>query len=771
MAKFDKNLNIIQNTNLTDEIEVDFTLSSLNYDLNMNNIVFIPELGNYIFIIDTYNIEGITSRFYYFPDIFIPNETFHLSSISSIISQSESTNKITTNKITNISTTIINAFQSTIISTTIINAFQSTIINASTTLLNFSPSITSIISKNSNISSSIINIHSTEIKNTISFPSTTTKRISPSTITDSTKSNIRTTEALITTSLSNFKTSLINDVSSTTSFIRIPNISSKIKSTLLSTSLSNYPSLSQSISFFSNTLITSNPSLLSRKINSSYPSSSYSSSIHTQKIISTFIQKNEKNEDKNNNDVCSTEYSYKNIITNECVKQCSYNESINEICYINNLTENNINNITQNTRNLINKIEVNKKTNLVINGNNAIYQIISSEVMNDNINKNISIIDFGDCGEKIKYTYNIDYLLILQLDIFLDTSQNIIMKYEVFNPYTLEKIDLSICDEMTINTYLPYSIPEEDLDLFIKLQELGYDLYNPNDSFYHDICTPYTTSNKTDILLSDRRLDYYKNMTFCEEGCTYKNYNYTIKRVQCECNVNNEINSNIDNIKFYGNYFFSSFFQIENFSNIKILKCLKLVFSKLGQIKNIGSYIFIALILINIILFILFCKYGKNQLFIIINIVIKNKNVTMPIKKNSKKDKVKKINLGNKIGEIIFNKNIIINNSYKAKSNQNNKSNSLLNYKEVTKRTNLKSLSSLEKLQKKKNNNKLPSKLKMSNKENKKKSKEIKIDHKYNDMELNSLIYKDAIIYDKRTYFQYYCSLLKQKHLIFFTFL
>ena len=185
MAKFDKNLNIIQNTNLTDEIEVDFTLSSLNYDLNMNNIVFIPELGNYIFIIDTYNIEGITSRFYYFPDIFIPNETFHLSSISSIISQSESTNKITTNKITNISTTIINAFQSTIISTTIINAFQSTIINASTTLLNFSPSITSIISKNSNISSSIINIHSTEIKNTISFPSTTTKRISPSTITDS----------------------------------------------------------------------------------------------------------------------------------------------------------------------------------------------------------------------------------------------------------------------------------------------------------------------------------------------------------------------------------------------------------------------------------------------------------------------------------------------------------------------------------------------------------------------------------------------------------
>ena len=40
-----------------------------------------------------------------------------------------------------------------------------------------------------------------------------------------------------------------------------------------------------------------------------------------------------------------------------------------------------------------------------------------------------------------------------------------------------------------------------------------------------------------------------------------------------------------------------------------------------------------------------------------------------------------------------------------------------------------------------------------------------------NDQELNSLIYKLAIKYDKRTYFQYYWSLLKKKQLILFTFL
>ena len=39
-----------------------------------------------------------------------------------------------------------------------------------------------------------------------------------------------------------------------------------------------------------------------------------------------------------------------------------------------------------------------------------------------------------------------------------------------------------------------------------------------------------------------------------------------------------------------------------------------------------------------------------------------------------------------------------------------------------------------------------------------------------NDQELNTLEYEKALIYDKRSYFQYYWSLLKKKHLILFTF-
>ena len=40
----------------------------------------------------------------------------------------------------------------------------------------------------------------------------------------------------------------------------------------------------------------------------------------------------------------------------------------------------------------------------------------------------------------------------------------------------------------------------------------------------------------------------------------------------------------------------------------------------------------------------------------------------------------------------------------------------------------------------------------------------------YNDYELNNLSYKSALKIDKRSYFQYYFSLLKMKHILIFTF-
>ena len=53
------------------------------------------------------------------------------------------------------------------------------------------------------------------------------------------------------------------------------------------------------------------------------------------------------------------------------------------------------------------------------------------------------------------------------------------LNYELYNPNTLDIIDLSICSGMSIDTYLPYQLSDKDLELYINLNKSGYDLFNP----------------------------------------------------------------------------------------------------------------------------------------------------------------------------------------------------------------------------------------------------------------------------------------------------
>ena len=98
---------------------------------------------------------------------------------------------------------------------------------------------------------------------------------------------------------------------------------------------------------------------------------------------------------------------------------------------------NNIEDITKDMRNIINNTKINQETNIIIEGDNVVYQIISSEKMYENKNKNISIIDLGDCGEKLKEHYKIKELLIFKMDLKLNDNSPNILNYEVYNPLTL----------------------------------------------------------------------------------------------------------------------------------------------------------------------------------------------------------------------------------------------------------------------------------------------------------------------------------------------
>ena len=153
--------------------------------------------------------------------------------------------------------------------------------------------------------------------------------------------------------------------------------------------------------------------------------------------------------------------------------------------------------------------------------------------------------------------------------------------------------------------------------------------------------------------------------------------------------------------------------------------------------------------------------------------------------KNNKKDKINK-NENNSSGNIvqkniIFNVNVIKSNNKKNKLSIKKKysifdNNNIINKNNISKE-NVNSSKKMLNLYNRKSTNLKSPKIK-----NSKKYKNQKINNDFskyndyiyknlNDQELNSLDYLIAIELDNRTYFQYYWSLLKKKHLIFFTFI
>ena len=57
-----------------------------------------------------------------------------------------------------------------------------------------------------------------------------------------------------------------------------------------------------------------------------------------------------------------------------------------------------------------------------------------------------------------------------------------------------------------------------------ELSSLGYDLYNPEDPFYNDKCTPFA-NNSVDVPLKDRREEFYIEVPFCGSNCRYEGIN------------------------------------------------------------------------------------------------------------------------------------------------------------------------------------------------------------------------------------------------------
>ena len=219
-------------------------------------------------------------------------------------------------------------------------------------------------------------------------------------------------------------------------------------------------------------------------------------------------------------------------------------------------------------------------------------------------------------------------------------------------------------------------------------------------------------------------------MTLCEENCELNNYNYSIEKAICFCEIKTSISSNYD-YKFNKKEFFKSFIDIKNIANINIIKCFKVALNIKNISSNYGFYITISIIVYHLITTFIFWfisyKKIKMDLFNISIILSSNKSIEFqpiikakgnPIRKQSRKNNFIKV---------------VKNAEYNIENNTN---------KEKT----------IEKNNLKSNN----------------KTECINIELK--DFEINSLEYEEALKFDKRNYFQYYIYLLKNNHPIIFSF-
>ena len=328
----------------------------------------------------------------------------------------------------------------------------------------------------------------------------------------------------------------------------------------------------------------------------------------------------------------------------------------------------------------------------IIEGENVIFQMTTTTNQINNLKynlySNISSIILGECENILQEHYHIDSpLIILKVDIKRNDTISTQVEYEVYNPNDLTKLNLSYCDNEQINIYPPLNLDQRIIDLYQNLKEQGYDLFNSKDNFYNDICSPYNSYNDTDVILNDRRNDYYiPNISLCEENCEYQDFNVETLKANCQCNVKTEINSDTNNVKFSPNIIFENFYKVERYANIKVVICYRQVFNKERLKKNWGSYITIIIAFLFIISMSLnFININKRIRKIIHKLILQSNLLKKEFQKKEKETKnnlnEKYINKNKRKREFKDTKKIItsLSNTQKIKLNTNKDSKRLNN--------------------------------------------------------------------------------------------
>ena len=335
---------------------------------------------------------------------------------------------------------------------------------------------------------------------------------------------------------------------------------------------------------------------------------------------------------------CPEILPYEIIATKECILTCSYQNLLDLICKPSNIKvdieqmKDTFKKEIITNDEIINDVLNKEFEDVTVEGYNSTYQITTTtnqeKAISSNNDDSISNIDLGLCEDIIKKENSIDpnvSLIILKDDLKRNETFSTQVEYEVYDPTTRKVLNLSSCQNTTILIIVPLDADEKTMDLYNNAKNQGYDIFDPEDEFYNDICTVYTSEKGTDMILSDRRADILNNTPpLCEDNCQYNGTNEISKKVLCECSPKKFINSNTSEIIFSLKFFGDIFFKFDSI-NYKILQCYKLLYNKKNLIQNYGFYIMCIMLVIFFILIPINLSYGVYQLKIKCFQIIKEK--------------------------------------------------------------------------------------------------------------------------------------------------
>ena len=461
---------------------------------------------------------------------------------------------------------------------------------------------------------------------------------------------------------------------------------------------------------------------------------------------------------------------------------CTSEMFLKNICGAHNFSEqdNIINNIkndieTHKIDNLLSNVtnSTGKNNDIIIKERGTTYHITSSNNQNNENYEDLSTIKLGECEDKLKTKYQIDKnqsLIIFKIEHNIPGILIPIISYEIYHPLNKTKLELDECKNILVNLEIPVDINSDDL---IK--------YNPDSEYYTDECFPYTTENGTDIIINDRIDEYNNNnMSLCEKNCEFNGYEENTKKAQCKCETKSKVD-NISEISKSNDLLLESNFEKENSKlNIVTMKCTYTLFSKNGIAKNIANYILSFIIILILICSILFYKCGLHIFETYIKEILSLKNQSGGSSKRIKKYVIKKKKKSKS------SKNVLHSNSFnkkkKSKSSKNVlHSNPFKKKKKVNKHIEIlkTSISKLNSKSELKSSCELKNSKKYILTEKSKKEKlitfqvKVKSNLKNEELtvyELNTLSYKKALQFDKRTFFEYYISLIKTNNIFIFEF-